>query len=145
MIRLAQAQVSSSAGRVEYTCGDVTEAVSADVRRHIAYVPQGNTLLSGTIADNLRFGDPAATEADMCDALGHAADSKEVVKVNGTNQQNMNAFDFSQNALDFKERLWKKIQSQMVTAPLEELEDDDLAWVNAAGMPVAPEDRDKFD
>lgn len=63
----------------------------------------------------------------------------------GTNHQNMNAFDFSQNALDFKERLWKKIQNQMVKAPLEELEDDDLEWVNAAGMPVAPQDRDKFD
>lgn len=73
LIRLALALVEPSRGEVEYLCGDVAEPVSADVRRHIAYVPQGNTLLSGTIADNLRFGAPEATEAEMWEALEHAA------------------------------------------------------------------------
>lgn len=73
LIRLALSLLAPTAGRVEYVCGGVNEPASADARRHIAYVPQGNTLLSGTIADNLRFGDPDATEADMWAALEHAA------------------------------------------------------------------------
>jgi len=36
-------------------------------------VPQGNTLISGTIADNLRQGNPNATEAEMLHALECAA------------------------------------------------------------------------
>lgn len=62
----------------------------------------------------------------------------------GVNQQNMNAFDFSHDALDFKARLWKKLKNQMAMTSAQELEDDDLEWVNAAGMPVHPEDRNKL-
>ena len=35
----------------------------------MAYVPQGNTLLSGTIRYNLLFGNPTASDSAMCDAL----------------------------------------------------------------------------
>lgn len=42
---------------------------TAATRRHLAYVPQGNTLLSGTIRQNLLMGDPEATEDRMRDAL----------------------------------------------------------------------------
>lgn len=62
----------------------------------------------------------------------------------GVNQQNVNAFDFSQDALDFKARLWKKLKTQMAMTSVQELEDDDLEWVNAAGMPVPPEEDDHF-
>ena len=37
--------------------------------RGFAYVPQGNTLLSGTIRYNLLFGNPTATDSAMCEAL----------------------------------------------------------------------------
>ena len=36
-------------------------------------MPQGNTLLSGSIADNLRFGNPEATEEEMWQALDRSA------------------------------------------------------------------------
>ena len=49
------------------------EVASPDSRRFISYVPQGNTLLSGTIADNLRIGDKNATEDDMMRALRMAS------------------------------------------------------------------------
>jgi ABC-type bacteriocin/lantibiotic exporter with double-glycine peptidase domain len=39
---------------------------------NIVYVPQGNTLLSGTIRDNLRLGDPDASEERMWWALDTA-------------------------------------------------------------------------
>lgn len=73
LIRLALALVNPTAGRVEYSADGVTETASADARRHIAYVPQGNTLLSGTIAENLRFGNPNATEEEMWAALEQSA------------------------------------------------------------------------
>ena len=38
-------------------------------RGGFAYVPQGNTLLSGTIRYNLLFGNPSATDETMLDAL----------------------------------------------------------------------------
>lgn len=62
----------------------------------------------------------------------------------GVNQRSVNAFDFSQDAQMFKARLWKKLKTQMVMTSVQEVEDDDLEWVNAAGMPVHPEDRDKL-
>ena len=38
-------------------------------RCNFVYVPQGNTLLSGTLRDNLRLGNPDATEEEMHEAL----------------------------------------------------------------------------
>lgn len=43
--------------------------VSSATRCNFVYVPQGNTLFSGTIRDNLLMGNPSATEADMETAL----------------------------------------------------------------------------
>ena len=46
-----------------------TEDASTGTRRFISYVPQGNTLISGTIADNLRAGKADATDEQMRCAL----------------------------------------------------------------------------
>ncbi len=43
--------------------------VSADCRGLISYVPQGNTLLSGTIADNMRLAKENATDEEIITAL----------------------------------------------------------------------------
>ena len=61
----------------------------------------------------------------------------------GMDRHNRDAFDFSQDAQDFKARLWGKLKTKMVMTSAQELEDDNLEWVNAAGMPVHPDDRDK--
>ena len=39
------------------------------LRCNFVYVPQGNTLMSGSIRDNLLLGNPTATDDDMRDAL----------------------------------------------------------------------------
>ena len=46
--------------------------VSSRTRCNFTYVPQGNTLFSGTVRDNLRLGNPRATSEEMRRAL-HAA------------------------------------------------------------------------
>ncbi len=43
--------------------------VSAESRALISYVPQGNTLLSGTIAENMRLAKPQATDEEIISAL----------------------------------------------------------------------------
>ena len=43
--------------------------IYADTRRYFSYVPQGNTLMSGTIADNLRVVKEDATEEEIKQAL----------------------------------------------------------------------------
>lgn len=43
--------------------------VNADIRRLFSYVPQGNTVLSGTIADNLRMVKEDASDEEIVDAL----------------------------------------------------------------------------
>ena len=48
---------------------DIRSISQQTLRDHIAYVPQKAWLFSGTIASNLRFGNPDATEEQMWHAL----------------------------------------------------------------------------
>ena len=56
-------------GRVTLGGVDVREMAQADLRDHVSYVPQKAWLFSGSIADNLRYGDPDATNEQMRHAL----------------------------------------------------------------------------
>ena len=47
--------------------------VSPATRCNLVYVPQGNSLFSGTIRDNLMMGNPEATDEQMNKALHTAA------------------------------------------------------------------------
>lgn len=49
--------------------GEEAFALGADTRYLFSYVPQGNTLLSGTIRQNLQLGNPRATDSEMAEAL----------------------------------------------------------------------------
>lgn len=49
--------------------GENSFTLGADTRYLFSYVPQGNTLLSGTIRQNLQLGNPDATDAEMIEAL----------------------------------------------------------------------------
>lgn len=72
LIRLVLALMPPSAGEIAFSYGGTEESLSASSRRLIAYVPQGNTLLSGTIRENLLWGNPNASEKEMCQALSDA-------------------------------------------------------------------------
>ena len=73
LIRLLLALTVPGGGGITYRKEDGAEPVSPDARRFIAYVPQGNTLMTGTIAENLRVGRRDATEEEMRRALRLAA------------------------------------------------------------------------
>ena len=55
--------VDPSAGRIVVGEHDLGLVDPANWRRHLAYVPQHPTLFRGTIADNVRLGDPGADDA----------------------------------------------------------------------------------
>lgn len=73
LLRLILAFLQPQEGTIELfgTAGAVP--VSGATRREIVYVPQGNSLLSGTIRQNLRMGKPDATDEEMRAALHTAA------------------------------------------------------------------------
>ncbi len=52
-------------GRILIDGRPAEEYELTSLRRRIGYVPQSPTLLSGTIAENLRYGDPEASEAQI--------------------------------------------------------------------------------
>ena len=56
-------------GAIQFNGVDVRGMTQESLRDAIAYVPQKAWLFSGTIADNLRFGNEAATEEQMRHAL----------------------------------------------------------------------------
>lgn len=73
LIRLLLALAAPGRGEVCLYDEGGTCPVSPRTRCNFAYAPQGNTLLSGTIRDNLRLAAPEASEEEMAAALRTAA------------------------------------------------------------------------
>lgn len=70
LVRLLLNLVQPTQGRISYFAPDGwQEPVCPASRRLISYVPQGNTLLSGTVRENLLLCRPEATEEEMWQAL----------------------------------------------------------------------------
>lgn len=70
MIRLLLGLIHPEEGRVYLRAADGTELdMNADSRFLFSYVPQGNTILSGTIAENMRLVKENATDEEIIEAL----------------------------------------------------------------------------
>ena len=69
LIRLILALMRPTDGHVYIYNREKQMDMSPRMRCNIVYVPQGNTLLSGTIRDNLRMGRLDATDQEMMQAL----------------------------------------------------------------------------
>ncbi|MDE5947218.1 MAG: ATP-binding cassette domain-containing protein, partial [Prevotella sp.] len=69
LVRLILALIRPQQGRAEIYGTGGRHELSALTRCNFVYVPQGNTLLSGTIRDNLLLGNVRATDDDMRRAL----------------------------------------------------------------------------
>lgn len=73
LIRLLLGLLEPDAGTIEIYDDSGTTPVSASTLSHFAYVPQGNSLLPGTIRDNLLLADPDASDERLAEALHVAA------------------------------------------------------------------------
>ena len=69
LIRLLIALINPQGGSIELYNGKEKHASSTLTRRNFVYIPQGNSLVSGTIRDNLLMGNPNATDDEMREAL----------------------------------------------------------------------------
>ncbi len=74
-IRLLLSLVEPTQGQILFAGEGLSQRASPSTRRLIAYVPQGNTLLSGTVRENLLLACPQATEEQLWQAL-EMADAK---------------------------------------------------------------------
>ena len=68
-LRLILALLSPDSGRIVFYNKRKEVDVSPLTRCNLSYVPQGNTLISGTIRDNLLMGNPNATDEELYVAL----------------------------------------------------------------------------
>lgn len=87
MLRYILAIIEGQAGHGYICAGDSLPEdgrcmeLSASVRQIMAYVPQGNTMLSGTIAENMRNVKEDATDEEIIDALKMACAWKFVERL----------------------------------------------------------------
>ena len=70
LLRIIMSFMGNYTGKVDfYDEKGITDPANANTRRFISYVPQGNTLFSGTVRENIRMGKLDATDEEMWDAL----------------------------------------------------------------------------
>lgn len=69
LVRLILSLITPQKGTIILVSNKENISVSPRTRANFVYVPQGNTLFSGTIRDNLLMGDPEATDVQMEEAL----------------------------------------------------------------------------
>jgi len=82
LIRLILSFMDSDNGKITfYNAKGEEERANAGCRTFMSYVPQGNTLFSGTIRENIRMGRLDASEEDMLEALRMASAYEFVAKL----------------------------------------------------------------
>ena len=69
LVRMILALLQPQQGKVEIYHGAASQTLTPRHRCNFVYVPQGNTLMSGTIRENLRLGRLDATDEEMLEAL----------------------------------------------------------------------------
>lgn len=69
LVRMLLSLVRPQDGTINIYNDKEERVLSPLMRCNFVYVPQGNTLMSGSIRDNLRLGKPSATDDDMRAAL----------------------------------------------------------------------------
>ena len=73
LFRLMLALIKPDAGRITLYDGTQEQAVSPETRPAFVFVPQGNTLMSGSVRFNLLLAKPSATEEELRQVLHTAA------------------------------------------------------------------------
>ena len=81
LVRLMMSFMSQKDGIIEfYNQSGESEIANAATREFISYVPQGNTLFSGTIKENIQMGNLAATDEEITEALKKAQVEEQIEK-----------------------------------------------------------------
>ncbi len=78
LVQLVPRFFDPTSGQITIDGSDIRTVRVAELRQHIAAVPQETQLFSGTIAENLRIGNPDATDDEVL-AAAHAANADEFI------------------------------------------------------------------
>jgi len=82
LVRLLMSFMRGNRGGLTfYNEGGEREPSNAGIREYVSYVPQGNTLFSGTIRENIRMGKIYAATEEMLDALKLSAGYEFVMQL----------------------------------------------------------------
>lgn len=73
LIKLLLSLLKPAKGSIEVYNAEDSAAVSPATRSNLVYVPQGNTLFSGTVKDNLLMGNPEASDSQLEEVLHTSA------------------------------------------------------------------------
>ena len=74
LVRLIMSFMNQAQGLISfYNNANESEPANASTREFISYVPQGNTLFSGTIRENIQMGNYNASEEEIYEAIKMAA------------------------------------------------------------------------
>lgn len=73
LIKLLLSLLKPGKGSIEVYNAEDSAAVSPATRSNLVYVPQGNTLFSGTVKDNLLMGNPEASDSQLEEVLHTSA------------------------------------------------------------------------
>ncbi len=69
LMRLLLAYVKPNAGKLYVVSGDETREIGVGTRGLFAYVPQGNSLFSMSLRDNMLLANPDASDEEMLEAM----------------------------------------------------------------------------
>ena len=83
LVNLIPRFYDASAGSVLVDGVDVRAMASRELRQRIGFVPQRSHLFSGTVASNLRYGDPGADDEDLWRVLRIAQAEEFVAEMSG--------------------------------------------------------------
>jgi ATP-binding cassette subfamily B multidrug efflux pump len=78
LVQLIPRFYDATDGEVRFAGNDVRELQQASLLRKIGIVPQESLLFSGTVRDNIRYGNPSATDAQVV-AAARAAQAHEFI------------------------------------------------------------------
>ena len=81
VLKLALGLYQPVTGAVAIDGYDIRQLAQRDFRKMIGYIPQSPNFLSGSIADNLRFARPMATDAELWAALEQVKAAEDVRKL----------------------------------------------------------------
>jgi ABC-type bacteriocin/lantibiotic exporter with double-glycine peptidase domain len=81
ILKMAKGLYLPQAGNIRLDGFDIRQINPHDIRRHIAYIPQIPDFFEGTVAENLRFGNPLATDGEIKQALGQARVLEDVISL----------------------------------------------------------------
>ncbi|MEW1720429.1 ABC transporter ATP-binding protein [Streptomyces sp. NPDC093109] len=83
LLQLVLRQYDACGGSVRVNGADVRDLAPDVLSRAVGFVPQRPYLFSGTVASNLRFGDPRATDEELWQALRTAQAADFVARLPG--------------------------------------------------------------